>query len=182
MPILKLKNQTTGEWEGIPAIVGPPGPQGETGPQGPAGPQGATGPQGPKGDPGDVSSVNGQTGAVVLDAEDVGAVDAGIETVAKATYLNDTTVFPGAITVKRQGRLIEFYCAFGGTTTPADGTYPSAVAPPFWPAAPYAVLSVISGVSPYLQCGTMWIYPSGQITLHGIPNGTGYIRGVYLTS
>jgi len=37
------------------------------------GPQGATGPQGPAG-AGAVESVNGQTGVVVLDAEDVGAL------------------------------------------------------------------------------------------------------------
>ena len=65
---------------------GEQGPQGEHGPQGPLGPTGATGapgapgptgpqgPEGPQGPPGPVQSVNGQTGAVVLDATDVGAL------------------------------------------------------------------------------------------------------------
>ena len=44
--ILKIKNEN-GQWEGIPAIVGPQGPAGETGPQGI---QGNPGEQGPKGD------------------------------------------------------------------------------------------------------------------------------------
>ena len=58
---------------------GPEGPEGPEGPQGPQGPQGVKGapgpqgPQGPQGPPGPVQSVNGQTGAVVLDASDVGA-------------------------------------------------------------------------------------------------------------
>lgn len=47
--ILKIKNEN-GQWEGIPAIVGPQGPAGETGPQGI---QGNPGEQGPKGDKGD---------------------------------------------------------------------------------------------------------------------------------
>jgi hypothetical protein len=49
MSILRIKNQETGEWESIPAIVGPQGPQG---PQGEKGDTGATGPQGPQGAPG----------------------------------------------------------------------------------------------------------------------------------
>lgn len=49
-------------------LVLPRGRQGETGDPGPQGPQG---PQGP---PGPVQSVNGKTGAVVLDATDVGAL------------------------------------------------------------------------------------------------------------
>lgn len=61
MNVLRIKNKETGEWQDIPALVGPPGaegpkgdigpqgPQGETGPQGPAGPRGETGPQGPAG-------------------------------------------------------------------------------------------------------------------------------------
>ena len=209
MAVLKIKNETTGEWEGIPAIVGPPGPQGETGPQGPTGPQGATGPQGPKGDtgatgatgpqgpkgdtgdtgpqgpkgdPGDVSSVNGKTGAVVLDAEDVGAVEDSVETVSKATYLSDATVFPGAITVKKQGHVIEFYCAFNASTKPTDGTHSNALAAGYRPAAPYAILPVYAGTSPYLQCGTVWLYPGGSIAIEGTPAGTGYIHGIYICS
>lgn len=52
MNVLKIKNKETGEWQDIPALVGPPGaegPKGETGPQGPVGPRGETGPQGPAG-------------------------------------------------------------------------------------------------------------------------------------
>lgn len=77
-----LKGQT-----GDTGASGPAGPKGDTGATGPAGPKGDTGdtgpagpagPQGPKGDPGDpatniITSVNGKTGAVVLDAADVGA-------------------------------------------------------------------------------------------------------------
>ena len=55
MNILKIKNKETGEWQDIPALVGPPGaegpqgPKGDTGPQGPQGIQGETGPEGPAG-------------------------------------------------------------------------------------------------------------------------------------
>ena len=58
MNVLKIRNKETGEWQDIPALVGPPGPQGpkgDTGPQGiqgPAGPQGPQGPIGPQGDTG----------------------------------------------------------------------------------------------------------------------------------
>ena len=83
--------------KGDTGATGPQGPQGvkgDTGEQGPKGDAGATGPQGPKGDPGDdyvltaqdkediaelvdapVQSVNNKTGAVVLDAQDVGAYE-----------------------------------------------------------------------------------------------------------
>lgn len=62
--------------EGPQGPVGPQGPQGETGPQGPVGPQGPQGEKGDRGDPATniITSVNGQTGAVVLDAADVGAL------------------------------------------------------------------------------------------------------------
>ena len=43
MSILKIKNTTTGEWEEVPAIVGPTGP---AGPQGPQGEQGLDGKDG----------------------------------------------------------------------------------------------------------------------------------------
>lgn len=52
MNVLKIRNKETGEWQDIPALVGPPGeqgPKGDTGPQGPQGIQGETGPQGPAG-------------------------------------------------------------------------------------------------------------------------------------
>ena len=61
MNVLKIKNKETGEWQDIPALVGPPGPQGpkgdtgpqgiqgEAGSQGPIGPQGPAGPIGPQG-------------------------------------------------------------------------------------------------------------------------------------
>lgn len=69
--------------QGVQGEQGPQGPQGPEGPQGPTGATGATGatgptgpqgPEGPQGPPGPVQSVNGQTGAVVLDATDVGAI------------------------------------------------------------------------------------------------------------
>ena len=47
MNVLKIKNKETGEWQDIPALVGPPGPQG---------PKGDTGPQGPQGIPGEPGS------------------------------------------------------------------------------------------------------------------------------
>jgi hypothetical protein len=31
MNVLKIKNKETGEWQDIPALVGPPGPKGEDG-------------------------------------------------------------------------------------------------------------------------------------------------------
>ncbi len=205
---MKIKNETTGEWEGIPAIVGPPGPQGETGPQGPSGPQGETGPQGPKGDtgatgatgpqgpkgdtgdtgpqgpkgdPGDVISVNGKTGAVVLDAEDVGAVADEVGTVSKSTFFSDTSAFPGTVSIKKQGHVIEFYGTFNATTKPTDGTHANAIASGFRAAAPYAILPMYSGTSPYLQVGTVWIYQGGTIAFYGTPNGLGYIHGTYLS-
>lgn len=52
MNVLKIKNKETGEWQDIPALVGPPGeqgPKGDTGPQGPQGIQGEAGPQGIQG-------------------------------------------------------------------------------------------------------------------------------------
>ncbi len=66
---------------GAPGPAGPAGVDGDPGPPGatgPAGPAGATGPQGPPGDPASniITSVNTQTGAVVLDATDVGAAAA----------------------------------------------------------------------------------------------------------
>ncbi len=39
MNVLKIKNKETGEWQDIPALVGPPGAEG---PQGPAGSDGYT--------------------------------------------------------------------------------------------------------------------------------------------
>ena len=52
MDIIKVRDKETGQWVGIPALVGPKGEKGDTGPQGPRGeqgPQGEVGPQGPKG-------------------------------------------------------------------------------------------------------------------------------------
>ncbi|MFJ1731463.1 collagen-like protein [Streptomyces sp. NPDC088254] len=69
---------TVAQW--LASLVGPQGVKGDTGATGPAGPQGVkgdTGAQGPAGAPGVVQSVNGQSAAaVVLDADDVGAVAA----------------------------------------------------------------------------------------------------------
>lgn len=57
----------------IAGVKGDKGDKGDPGEQGAVGPQG---PQGPKGDPGEgaVDSVNGKTGAVTIDAADVGAL------------------------------------------------------------------------------------------------------------
>lgn len=60
--------------QGVQGPTGPAGPAGLQGIQGPRGFQGPQGEQGPQGPPGPVQSVNGQTGAVVLDATDVGAI------------------------------------------------------------------------------------------------------------
>lgn len=69
---------TVAQW--LASLVGPQGVKGDTGAtgtQGATGPQGAQGTQGPAGAPGVVQSVNGQSvAAVVLDADDVGAVAA----------------------------------------------------------------------------------------------------------
>ena len=43
MSILRIRNQETGAWEEIPAIVGPQGEQGERGPAGPQGERGESG-------------------------------------------------------------------------------------------------------------------------------------------
>lgn len=61
---------------GAAGATGAQGPKGDTGAQGPAGPTGATGPQGPEGDPASniITSVNGLTGAVVLNSSHVGAL------------------------------------------------------------------------------------------------------------
>ena len=60
MNVLKIKNKETGEWQDIPALVGPPGEQGPKGPQGEAGPQGPIGPRGEDGVQGPAGS-NGYT-------------------------------------------------------------------------------------------------------------------------
>ncbi len=111
-----------------------------------------------------------------------GKVDASVETVAKATFLSDTSVFPGTIRVYKQGNVIEFYCAFTASTKPTDGAYTGAVADGYRPSAPYAIFPVFSGSTPYLQIGSMWIYQSGTVAFYGIPNGAGYIRGTYICS
>ena len=49
MNVLKIKNKETGEWQDIPALVGPPGPQGPQGIPGEPGSQGIQGPAGPAG-------------------------------------------------------------------------------------------------------------------------------------
>ncbi|MEU1071917.1 MULTISPECIES: collagen-like protein [unclassified Streptomyces] len=89
---------------GATGPAGPTGATGATGPQGLAGATGATGPQGspgvtgatgPKGDKGDagdpasnlVTSVNTQTGAVVLHATDVGADASGAAASAQAAAI-----------------------------------------------------------------------------------------------
>lgn len=41
MSILRIRNKETGEWEEIPALVGPKGERGKTGPAGPQGESGA---------------------------------------------------------------------------------------------------------------------------------------------
>ncbi|WP_395706794.1 hypothetical protein [Casimicrobium huifangae] len=62
--------------------MGPVGPAGATGAAGATGPAGPQGPAGPAG--GAVASVNAQTGAVVLDASDVGADVSGAAATAEA--------------------------------------------------------------------------------------------------
>lgn len=62
---------TTSQLATFVATLVPPGPTGATGATGPAGPAGPVGPEGPAGVDGAVLSVNGATGAVVLDDSDI---------------------------------------------------------------------------------------------------------------
>ncbi|MGW2497285.1 collagen-like triple helix repeat-containing protein [Streptomyces pseudogriseolus] len=79
-----------------PNYVAVPGPQGEQGEPGPQGEQGEPGPQGPQGEPGApgvVQSVNGQSvAAVVLDADDVGALPANGQISGGNLFLNTPDV------------------------------------------------------------------------------------------
>ncbi|MFJ8900042.1 hypothetical protein [Streptomyces sp. NPDC102370] len=72
---------------------GEPGPQGEPGEPGPEGPQGEPGTPGAPGAPGVVQSVNGQSAAaVVLDADDVGALPDTGQVAGGNLFLNTATV------------------------------------------------------------------------------------------
>lgn len=62
MNVLKIKNKETGEWQDIPALVGPPGAEGPKGDIGPQGIQGEIGPQGPVGPKGE-DGVQGPAGS-----------------------------------------------------------------------------------------------------------------------
>ena len=126
-----------------------------------------------------VISVNGKQGRAVLDADDVGAVADSVETIAKATYLANTSVFPGSITVSRQGNVIELYAGFNSSTKPTAGSYSGALADGYRPKARYAIFPILSGSSPYNQSGTIWLYDDGTIEFYGVPN-SGFIHGTYI--
>lgn len=115
-------------------------------------------------------------------ASDVGAVADEVGTVSKSTFFSDTSAFPGTVSIKKQGNVIEFYGTFNATTKPTDGTHANAIASGFRAAAQYAILPMYSGSSPYLQVGTVWIYQGGTIAFYGTPNGLGYIHGTYICS
>lgn len=127
-----------------------------------------------------VISVNGKQGRAVLDAGDVGAVADSVETIAKETFFSDTSAFPGTVSIKKQGNVIEFYGTFSASTKPTDGPHLNAVASGFQAAAQYAILPMYSDSTPYLQIGTCWIHRGGAISFYGTPNGTGYIHGTYI--
>ena len=99
--------------------------------------------------------------------------------VPKATYLSDTSVFPGTITVSKQGNVIELYAGFNSSQKPTNGTYPGALADGYRPKATYAIFPIFSGTSPYLQSGSIWLYSTGTIEFYGVPNG-GFIHGTYI--
>lgn len=126
-----------------------------------------------------VISVNGKQGRAVLDAEDVGAVADSVESIAKATYLANTSVFPGSITVSRQGNVIELYAGFNSSAKPTAGSYSGALADGYRPKARYAIFPILSGSSPYNQSGTIWLYDDGTIDFYGVPN-SGFIHGTYI--
>jgi len=93
--------------------------KGETGSQGPQGIQG------PKGDPGDpatniITSVNGKTGAVVLDANDVGA-KATQTAVADPTASGSAVSFIDSITQDAQGVITPTKKTVPNATTTAPG-------------------------------------------------------------
>ena len=131
---------------------------------------------------GGVTSVNGESGEVTLTASEVGAVADEVQTIAKGTFFSDTSAFPGTVSIKKQGNVIEFYGTFNSTTKPTDGTHTNAIASGFRAAAQYAILPIYSGSSPYLPIGTVWIYQGGTIAFYGTPNGLGYIHGTYICS
>jgi hypothetical protein len=102
-----VESDTGGGWLNFGPIVGTPGatgavgPTGATGPRGIQGTRGATGATGPKGDPGDsaanyVLSVNGQTGAVSLQSDDI-ALDTEftVLSVEQGDFTNNTVVPAG---------------------------------------------------------------------------------------
>ncbi len=126
-----------------------------------------------------VVSVNGQQGRAVLDADDVGAVADSVEAIAKATYLSNTSVFPGSITVSKQGNVIELYAGFNSSQKPTNGSYSGALADGYRPKARYAIFPILSGTSPYNQSGTIWLYDDGTIDFYGVPN-SGFIHGTYI--
>jgi hypothetical protein len=106
-------------------------------------------------------------------------LDSGVESVAKTTYLSDTSVFPGGITVSKQGNVIELYAGFNSSQKPTNGSYAGALADGYRPRATYAIFPILSGTSPYLQSGSIWLYANGTIDFYGVPNG-GFIHGTYI--
>ena len=118
--------------QGPKGDTGPQGPQGDTGPQGPKGDTGYGVPTGGTtgqvlakssnadyavtwvnqsgGGGGAVDSVNGQTGVVVLDADDVGALP---DTTVIPTKTSDLTNDSGFITSADD----VFWCTYGSTTS-----------------------------------------------------------------
>lgn len=84
MNILRLRNQETGEWQEVPALIGPQGPQGEKGAdgtmsfedlteeqkaslKGDPGPQGETGPQGEPGPAGESYVITDEDYSAIAD-------------------------------------------------------------------------------------------------------------------
>lgn len=87
MPILKVWDEETQKYIGIPAIKGDKGENGE---------KGDTGPQGPQGEPGVSTKVNGiapdETGTVTLTATDVGALPSAGGDMTGAINMNGQSV------------------------------------------------------------------------------------------
>ena len=82
MPILKVWDEETQKYVGIPAIKGDKGETGEKGEKGEKGDTGATGPQGPQGDTGpkgDTGATGPKGSSYVLTASDK-------QTIAQTVY------------------------------------------------------------------------------------------------
>lgn len=128
MPVVQIVEQTTAVVDdgvtyelvlSVPApaydvVLTAPGYQGPEGPPGPAGadgPPGPAGPGGPQGPAGGVSSVNGQAGAITLDAASLGlAVPVVIPvTMPSATWTIPHTFpyLPNVMTRDIDGNLID---------------------------------------------------------------------------